>query len=660
MWRRWRATVLHRLSASRRVVALLIYGGITVLAYLAAYLLRFNFEIPADYGDMALRSVPVLIAVRLLCARAFRLSAGRWRFVSTRDVLRLVIAVGCGTIVFAGLMELPVWTPSVPLSVLVLEPMLTMLLTAGTWVAYRSTFEQLKLRRVHGVRGARRVLVVGAGDAGFTLAHEMLRAPTGMLPIGFVDDNPLKWGTRMDGLDVIGATVDLPDIARAERADEIVIAIPSATVTQLREVVLRCESTGLPFKVLPGIREVLSGGANLRQLREVRIEDLLGREPVQLELPELAEDLGGRSVLITGAAGSIGSELARQAALHSPGTLVLFDQAETNLYYLELELRERFPLLNVVPVVGNIVDANAVERVFRDYAPERVFHAAAYKHVPMMETNPREAIRNNVIGTWRVAEAAGRHGTGRFVLVSTDKAVRPSSVMGATKRTAELLVLELQAAFPCTTYGAVRFGNVLGSDGSVIPIFRRQIEAGKPLTVTHPDATRYFMTIPEAVQLVLQASVLSELRGHIAMLDMGDPVRIVDLAFNLLRLSGAHRSEGGGLVFTGLRPGEKLHEELSAPEERTAGTSVSKVRLIQTPSRPEFCVLERVADWQWALELGEDSVVITEFTAAFPGVTQHLAPPSNEVERVRTFRISPSAASIDSPASIGSGRVIAN
>jgi FlaA1/EpsC-like NDP-sugar epimerase len=265
-----------------------------------------------------------------------------------------------------------------------------------------------------------------------------------------------------------------------------------------------------------------------------------------------------------------------------------------------------------------------------------------------------------VIGTWRVAEAAGRHGAERFVLVSTDKAVRPSSVMGATKRTAELLVLELQAAFPRTTYGAVRFGNVLGSDGSVIPIFRRQIEAGKPLTVTHPDATRYFMTIPEAVQLILQASVLSELRGHIAMLDMGEPVRIVDLAFNLLRLTGAHRSEGGGLVFTGLRPGEKLHEELSAPEEHTTGTSVAKVRLIQTPSTPEYSILERVADWHWALELGEESVVMAEFTAAFPGVTQHLSPPSHDLDRVRTFRITPSAGVLDSPAPLASGRAIAN
>jgi FlaA1/EpsC-like NDP-sugar epimerase len=361
-----------------------------------------------------------------------------------------------------------------------------------------------------------------------------------------VDDDPGMWGSQVQRLEVIGSTRDLPRIAEECEAQEIVIAVPSAQPQRLRKIVERCEETGLPFKVLPGMAELLEGQATVTQLREVRIEDLLGRPPVTLELPELAEDLAGEPVLITGAAGSIGSELARQVALHHPGKLILLDQAETELYYLELELRERHPELELYPVIGDIVDAEAIESLFERFAPSRVYHAAAYKHVPMMEANAREAVRNNVVGTWRVADAAGRHGAARFVLVSTDKAVRPANVMGATKRVAEMIVTELQDEHDETTYSAVRFGNVLGSNGSVIPIFRRQLEAGKPLTVTHPDATRYFMTIPEAVQLILQASLLPAIRGQIAMLEMGEPVRIADLAKNLLKLSGADGVNGNG------------------------------------------------------------------------------------------------------------------
>ncbi|MBI4542180.1 MAG: polysaccharide biosynthesis protein, partial [Gemmatimonadetes bacterium] len=363
-----------------------------------------------------------------------------------------------------------------------------------------------------------------------------------------------------------------------------------------RRIVELCEATGLRFKVLPGIAEVLAGDIRINQLREMRIEDLLGREPVLLKLPELAADLSDRSVLITGAAGSIGAELARQVALHGPGTLVLFDQAETDLFYLELELREKHPELRLVPVVGDVVDADLVESVFAEYRPERVYHAAAYKHVPMMEMNPRAAVRNNVLGTWRVAEAAGRHRAEKFVLVSTDKAVRPVSVMGATKRVAELIVLELQQRHAATAYAAVRFGNVLGSNGSVIPVFKRQLEAGQPLTVTHQDVTRYFMTIQEAVQLILQASLVKEVRGRIAMLEMGDPVRIADLAANLLRLSGARPGQGPGIVFTGLRPGERLHEELVAPHEETIETHIPKVRIIRNSTAGDRPILPLFED----------------------------------------------------------------
>ncbi len=385
----------------------------------------------------------------------------------------------------------------------------------------------------------------------------------------------------------------------------------------MRRIVEQCEATALPFKVLPGIAEVLAGKVDVAQLRDVQIEDLLGRAPIQLTLPELATDLAGSSVLITGAAGSIGSELARQVALHGPATLVLFDQAETDLFYLEMELRDRHHGLRIVPVIGDVVETGAVERVFREYRPDRIFHAAAYKHVPMMECNPREAVRNNVIGTWRVADAAGRHGAERFVLVSTDKAVRPVSVMGASKRLAELVVLEMQSEHPATTFAAVRFGNVLGSAGSVIPIFKRQLAAGKPLTVTNPEATRYFMTIPEAVQLILQASVLDAVKGSIAMLEMGEPVRIADLARNLLELSGL-RASGNHIVYTGLRPGERLHEELIAPEERTVPTANAKVHIIRSRNGSGKHVTAALEEWERLLDAGQH-IAVLEALAEFCG-----------------------------------------
>lgn len=576
---------VHRLTyGNRRVTALVIYAIITILAFHLAWLLRFEFDWSAVDRTILYTTLPLLLGIRLACAMGFKISAGRWRFVGTRDVVRLVLAITVGSIIFLTLNRGFGILDAIPRSIFVFEWVLSIYLTAAVWIAYRVGFEQLRHYRSHVNGSARRVLVVGAGEAGNMLVREMARYPTGYRAVGFVDDDPAKWGTRVQGITVLGPTDRIGEIAQLTRADEIAIATPGATPERLRQIVGGCEAHGLSFKVLPGIAEVVSGEVSVQQLRDVHIEDLLGRDPIQLELPELAEDLRGRSVLITGAAGSIGSELARQIGLHEPRTLILLDQAETEIFYLELELRRKHPALNLVPIVADVGDTVSLEHVLREYRPERVFHAAAYKHVPLMETNVRGAIRNNVIGTWRVADAAGRFGVDRCVLVSTDKAVRPASVMGATKRLAELIVTELQDVYPHTRYTAVRFGNVLGSNGSVIPIFREQIRTHQPLTVTHPQASRYFMTIPEAVQLILKASVLKEVRGRIAMLEMGEPVRIVDLARNLLRLSGASRLNGHSIIYTGLRPGEKLHEELIAPDEFTIPTSIPKVRLIGGPS----------------------------------------------------------------------------
>jgi FlaA1/EpsC-like NDP-sugar epimerase len=613
----------------RRSVARTAYVSLAALAYAASYLLRFDFSWPSEYTATFLSSLALLLIVRLLVNYSFALSTGRWRFVSTRDVLRLGLATSVGTAVFFPLTLWLPFTPAVPRSVILIEWLLTTFLTAGLWLAYRTAYEQLRHLRSGFNGNAKRVLIVGAGEAGNLLAREIRRFPTGYRALGFVDDDPTKRRMRLNGLDVLGATEDMPRIVLSTRAEEIIIALPSALPPELRRIVEACEATGLKFKVLPGIAEVLAGDVQINHVRDVRIEDLLGREPIRLRLPELAADLAGRSVLITGAAGSIGSELARQVALHRPATLVLLDQAETDLFYLEMELRERHPDLRIVPVIGDIVDAGAVDRVFREYAFARIYHAAAYKHVPMMECNPHEAVRNNVVGTWRVAEAAGRHGVAKFVLVSTDKAVRPVSVMGATKQLAERIVLELQERFPNTSYAAVRFGNVLGSSGSVIPILKRQIERGQPLTVTHPDATRFFMTIAEAVQLILQASLLAEVRGSVATLEMGEPVRIADLAKNLLDLSAVRRDGGSHIVYTGLRPGERLHEKLVAPDEETLPTTCPKVRVVRSRS-PRAVESASISQWERLCELGPESAVLDAIAELCPSLR---APSSEEAER---------------------------
>jgi FlaA1/EpsC-like NDP-sugar epimerase len=608
------------LYARRRPVVYTVYAAIAAVGYLGGFLLRFEFGRLDQWFEAFLLTAPVVALVRLVFARVFHLSTGRWRFVSTTDVLRLLLATSAGTVVLLGVRALTLGVLTIPLSVLLIEWVLTTQVTAAAWIAYRTAFERLRRSQWENGDPRKRVLIVGAGEAGNMLAREIRRYPTGYEVVGFVDDEPTKWGDWIQGAEIVGASRDLPAIARSVSADELILAVPSAEPDEMRRLVALCEAASLPFKVLPGIREVLDGEVALSQLRELRIEDLLGRDPIELELPELARDLAGRCVLITGAAGSIGSELARQVALHRPGRLVILDQAETDLFYLEQDLLREHPELDLVPVIGDIVDDAAVKHVFAAYRPDWVFHAAAYKHVPLMECNPEQAIRNNVLGTRLVAEQAGVHGCEKFVLVSTDKAVQPESVMGATKRLAELVVLALEDVHPRTAYGAVRFGNVLGSAGSVIPIFQKQIERREPLTVTHPDATRYFMTIPEAVQLILQASLLDEFRGGVAMLEMGEPVRIVDLARNMLRLAGLPSENGDYVVFTGLRPGEKLHEELAAPSEESRATAVPKVRMIRTGNESVFPVLRVVDRWARLFATGRGTRTTAELRGMFEGL----------------------------------------
>lgn len=600
----------------RRSISFTLLGLVSTTAFALGFLLRFEFSWPQEYTRVFWSALPVLLVIRLGLAWLLKLTRCRWRFVGTEDLLRLMVATTSGSFLFYVLtwnLGIPV---VVPRSVILLEWVFSAYGVGGMWLTYRVLFERIRRNAAREGGSDRRVLIVGAGEAGAMLVGEMKRVPVGLMPVGLVDDDPGKQGVSIHGVPVLGKISAVGAVADLVSAQELVIAIPTATPEVLTRIVEVCQATDRPFRLLPGIPEVLLGKAKVHQLRAVRVEDLLGREPVSLELPELAEELKGECVLVSGAAGSIGSELSRQVALHQPACLLLLDQAETPLVDLLREMRESFPDLTMVPLVRDITDKAGIEVVFRKYRPRRVFHAAAYKHVPMMEENGVEAIRNNVYGTWVLAAAAGRSSSSHFILISSDKAVSPVNLMGASKRLAEITMLEAQRRYPETAFGAVRFGNVLGSNGSVIPLFRQQLEEGRPLTVTHPEMTRYFMTIPEAVQLVLQASLLPDLKGHIAMLEMGNPVRIVDLAKRVLRLSGAPCKVGRDIVFTGIRPGEKLREELVWTEEHTRPTGVPKVYLVVSSQSWPPGLTEKVK--QWISEpAAEDQDIMKVFSAWF-------------------------------------------
>jgi FlaA1/EpsC-like NDP-sugar epimerase len=573
--------VISYAQRHRRIVAAFVYTGITTCALGFAYLIHSDFNPESLLNWPFSQALLVLLLIRLGINYLFSLGLGRWRYVGIRDFGRLLVATTVGSIVFFVLMN---WSfdafGSVPVSIVLLEWVFTGYMTGGVWVMYRVLYEVTRVRQ--GAK-QRRVLVLGAGEAAQMLIAQMLRSSAGYLPVGILDDDETKKGTRIHGVKVFGPTRDLDEVCSKLDVEEIIIGIPSATSAELRAIMKYSELVDLPLKILPGIDDVLHGDPSLSQVRGLELEDLLGRDPVQLALPELAEAIRDQNVLVTGAAGSIGSELARQIAINSPRTLILYDQAETPLYYLELELLDLAPDLEIVPIVASVTDQNAVTQVFETYRPQKVYHAAAYKHVPLMEQNPRSAALTNILGTYLVGLAAARAGAQTFVLVSTDKAVRPTNVMGATKQAAERVVLHLQEQYPDTSFGAVRFGNVLGSSGSVIPLFERQLGRGEPLTLTDENITRYFMTIPEAVQLILKASLLGSFPGHVVMLDMGKPVRILDLARNMLRLSGRPFRLGENVIVTGLRPGEKMHEELSAPNETVCATQERRVFLVETP-----------------------------------------------------------------------------
>ena len=571
----------------RRLGQVSIDACLIGLAYLLAFVLRFDAGIPDRYEELLIQTIGFVVLMKLCLFAAFGLYSKLWRFVDQNDFESLAKAVIVSSFVLIGaLFLLSPTSADPPRGVIALDFLLTLALVGGARFLVRALVER-PLRGPLVERAEREVLIVGAGLGGQQVALELRRNPElSSAVLGFIDDDPRKQGMLVSGYRVHGSTDDLPRVLDDTKPDEVVIAIPSAPGILRQKVVTACRRREIPVRTLPTTFELLSRGPNLlRQVREVRVEDVLGREPVRVEIDRVGAYLSGRVVLVTGAGGSIGSELCRQIARVKPRRLVLVDNSEHNLFEIRRELEEERHFGALTAVLADCKDATRMGELLHEEKPSVVFHAAAYKHVPLMEENPVEAVRNNAVATRIVAAAAGKAGAERFILVSTDKAVTPTTVMGASKALAEWAIEEAQNRYRGTRYAAVRFGNVLGSSGSVVPIFRRQIAAGGPVTVTDERMTRYFMTIPEAVQLIIRSGELTT-GGEVFVLEMGDPVKIIDLARNMIRLSGKEPDADIAIEIVGRRPGEKIHEELFEPAERPQPTPAEKIVAAVRP-RPD-------------------------------------------------------------------------
>ncbi len=568
-----------RLINRHRIWQLVVDGGLIAAAWYLAFWLRFDNGIPIPYEQLFEQSIYIVVPITLAVFVLFGFYSHWWRYVSLRDMWSVVRGVTAACIVAEIAVYLidPIDRLRVPRSVVVLDWLILLVLVAGARVLARTILERPGPRGL--VARGREVLIVGAGDAGQLIVKEMQRTPAlGYTPIGLVDDDPRKKHLRLHGVRVQGSTDDLPVLLADSKPDEVIIAIPSAAGETRQRIVTMCRDADVPMTTLPSVHELIAGDLHLaRQLREVQVEDLLGRDPVQLDVDAATSYLAGVTVLVTGAGGSIGSELCRQIARLRPERLLLVEQAENALIETMRELVNERGFTAVVPVLADVKNREKMRQLLEKYRPSVVFHAAAYKHVPLMEANPLEAVRNNLVGTRVMVDVAAEFEARTFVFVSTDKAVNPRNVLGQTKLLCEWIVhaAALRQA-NATRYLSVRFGNVLGSSGSVIPLFRRQIARGGPVTVTHPEMTRYFMTIPEAAQLIVQAGAIGE-SGDVFVLDMGEPVRIIDLAHDMIRLSGKEPGRDIAVDYIGPRPGEKLHEELWAEGEQALPTGHPKI-----------------------------------------------------------------------------------
>ena len=576
----------------RNVLAFLHDVAAVALAWTLAYLIRFNFDLPSQHSDGMISALFWVLPVHGVIAWRAGLYRNLWRYASLTDIKRILIAAGLSGSLVTIVVSLASLQAEIPRTVLLLNPLLLVVLMSGSRIGYRM-FKEYRLYGHANLRGEP-VIVLGCGDHAVNLLRDLRRSPHWHV-VGLLDDDKRKWGRQINDVKVLGSIDDLPLWAKKFGLRNVILALPLATASQRRQAIERAGDAQLAVLTVPSPQDVLSGRVAISEIRRVELEDLLGREAVNLDDAGLHTFLTDHRVMVTGAGGSIGSELCRQIAAFSPQCLIFFEFNEFALYSLEQEFQRCFPEVPIVCAIGNILDAERLVTVIGKYKPEVVFHAAAYKHVPLMESeNAWSALANNVLGTLRVARAASAGGVSKFVMVSTDKAVNPTNVMGASKRLAERVcqVIQRETTTRCV---AVRFGNVLGSTGSVIPKFREQIARGGPITVTHAEINRYFMTIPEAAQLVLQAGYMGQ-AGEIFVMDMGEPVRIRDLARDMIRLSG-YTEEEIEIVFTGLRPGEKLYEELLANDETTTPTQHPKLRAATCDETPATEWLAQLQAW---------------------------------------------------------------
>lgn len=561
---------------SRRLIIITVHLALVICAYILAFYLRLDFKIDSSFWQVIIKTLPVLISIKMVILGYFGLYSGLWRYASIDDIWRILKAHVLAMLCFIPAIAFFYTFAGFPRSIFVLDCILSFCFVAGIRFVTRLLRE--KFRPVIGSK-QKRAIIVGAGAAGVMVLREARINPkVNIEVVGFIDDDPHKKNLRIQGIGILGTRHNIASIVDRYGIDEVIIAIPSASGEAIRDIISYCQLPNIKIKIVPELHKILGGDLEVRP-REVKPDDLLGRETVVIDEYDIKKYLKDRRVLITGAAGSIGSELCRQVINFSPAEVILIDHNENNLYFLVIELREKYANFNIQSVVGDINDIGMLKETFSKYRPQVVFHAAAYKHVPLMEDNPIAAVKNNAIGSRNIIYAAHHYKVERFVLISTDKAVNPVNIMGFSKRLAEIF-LQAKAKRSKTKFMAVRFGNVLGSDGSVVPLFKKQIEAGGPVTITHPDATRYFMSIKEAALLVLQAGALGA-GGEIFILDMGEQIKIIDLAKDLVTLSGLELGKNIFIEYIGLRPGEKIREELLLDKDKDKTTKHNKIYINQ-------------------------------------------------------------------------------
>jgi FlaA1/EpsC-like NDP-sugar epimerase len=645
------STIHNKSSARLRCQSLLVLvsqAGLIFCSLFCAWLLRFEFRLPDSI--LLWSAAPMLIAVRLAVMPFFNLMHGWWRHTGISDAGDVGKAILTGSVAFFVVMRYGLGLRVFPLSIYALEALLTFALLTGVRI-----FSRLSAETLPSDSAAKRILLVGAGHAAQMMIREIQEVETGYRVIGCVDDNPLKKGLRVLGVPVVGVVEALARVVREQRIDEVLIAIPSATQTEMRRLVAICKEAGVVFRTVPAMAELIAGRVTLQQVREVSLTDLLGRIPVNLDLESAAEHIRDRVVMVTGAAGSIGSELCRQIAIYKPKLLLCLDQNETGIFHLQHQLARADGDEGKVFCVADFCNPERMRKIFLTYGVEIVFHAAAYKHVPVMEDNVEEAVGNNIFGLVALLNVAQDSSCGAFVMISSDKAVNPTNVMGCTKRVGELIL----AAWPgdrlrCVS---VRFGNVLGSNGSVIPLFQEQIRQNQPITITHPEITRFFMTVSEAVSLVLQAFAVGR-KGDILVLDMGEPVRVAELAKTLARLSGKPRQE---FEIIGLRPGEKLFEELFYPDERVLPSACAKIACTESV-KLSWPALKRGLDELYvAVSLGERTSILAQLRRIVPQfshaegaetVTAVLPSPSPVVSAALSATLSPISSAVEHEAAV--------